>query len=112
MSGFLSTYAALRLAGPPRQKTVAGQLIRALVMVSLAPLLVPVVIVRFILNCATAERQQQSRRQRQAQVAAHQEWQLAKARANLARNQEAYRRRQANATHSTRAHARSHFGDN
>lgn len=112
MSGFLSTYAAVRLASRHPRKTVLGQLARGLLIVSVAPLLGLAALVRFVIQCFRAERQQQSRRQRQAQEAAYREWKLAKARANLARNQEAYRRRQSRNMRSTEAHARSFFGDN
>lgn len=111
MSGFLSTYAAVRLASRHPRKTVLGQLARGLLIVSVAPLLGLAALARFAVTCFREEGRQQSRRQRQAQEGAYHAWKVAQARANLARNQEAYRRRQVRNLSSTEAHARSFFGD-
>lgn len=93
MSGFFSTYAALRLTAPQRRRTLTGSVARLALKGALAPVAAAGV---------TAELTGR------AAIRRHK---LAKAQAKLAANQAAAAERRRQALSSTEAHARSFFGD-
>lgn len=89
---FLPVYAALRLTGPPR-KTVLGLVARGLVLLVIAPVIITVWLIAQLIHLAVIEARQSAPKQPEFD---YRQWQLEAARRKVARNQEAYRQREAN----------------
>jgi len=89
---FLPVYAALRLTGPPKT-TILGLVARGLVLLVLIPFFALAFLLVALVRLITAEARQPVTKQ---PTFDYQAWQLDAAKRKLARNQEAYRQRQAN----------------
>jgi hypothetical protein len=89
---FLPVYAALRLTGPPK-RTITGLVVQGLILLVLAPFVVFALVLASLLRLIVTEARQPVAKPPPFDYAA---WQLDAARAKVARNQEAYRRREAN----------------
>jgi hypothetical protein len=89
---FLPVYAALRLTGP-RKPTLTGALVRGFLILVLAPFVIFALVLASLLRLVAAEARQPVAKPPPFDYA---QWQLDAARRKVLRNQEAYRRRQAN----------------